>query len=176
MKKSWYAIQTYNGYEHKVKAALERRVAERGEGNSFGAIVVPTGKAIDLVRGKKKSVERRLFPGYILAQIALNDQAWFLVHSTPKVIGFVGEGDTPAVIPDREVQEILQRVEAGVIVPRSKALLEVGEKVKVIDGPFQDFSGTVQAVKTDRSRVSVAITVFGRPTPVELDFCQVEAA
>ncbi len=176
MEKRWYAIQTYSGYEQRVKTALERKIRERKMEDLFGVILVPAGTVIDLVRGKKKSVERRVFPGYVFAQIALDAQSWLLVHSTPKVVGFVAEGDAPAIIPDSQVEEIIRRVEAGTIVPTPSVLLEVGERVKVIDGPFRDFSGTVQAVRSDRSRVSVAISVFGRPTPVELDFCQVEAA
>ncbi len=176
MEKHWYAIQTYNGYEHKINTALERKFLEKGMKGFLGAIVVPTETVIELVRGKKKTVERRLFPGYVLAQIALNEETWDLVHSIPKVIGLVGEGNIPAVISDQEMQEIIRRVEAGIITPRSKVLLTVGESVKVVDGPFRDFTGTVQAVKGDRSRVSVALSVFGRPTPVDLDFCQVEAA
>ncbi len=176
MEKHWYAIQTYNGYERRVKTALERKIRDRGMEESFGAIMVPQTKVIDLVRGKKKTVERRLYPGYLFAQVALNEESWHLVHSIPRLIGFVGQGDAAAIIPDQEVEEIIRKVEAGTVAPQPRVLLEVGEAVKVVDGPFRDFSGTVQAVKGDRSRVSVAISVFGRPTPVELDFCQVEAA
>ncbi len=177
MDKQWYVIRTQVGYEQRVKAALQQKVRERGQEDAFGEIVVPTEKVIDLVRGKKQTVERRLFPGYILVEMAFNQETWHVVHSLPKVVGFVGESDTvPTPIPVQKVQEILQQVEAGMAAPRPKTLFTIGERVKVVEGPFRDFTGTVEAVKPERARVRVAVSVFGRPTPVELDFLQVEAA
>ena len=177
MDKQWYVIRTHVGYEQRVKAALQQKVRERGQESAFGEIVVPTEKVIALVRGKKRAVERRLFPGYLLIEMVFNDDTWHLVHTLPKVVGFVGESDTaPTPLPVQKVQEILQQVEAGLATPRPKTLFTIGEKVKVVEGPFRDFSGTVEAVKPERARVRVAVSVFGRPTPVELDFLQVEAA
>lgn len=177
MEKRWYALQTHVGYEHRVKAALQQKIRECGQEDAFGEIVVPTEKVIDLVRGKKQTVERRLFPGYVFVQMAMTEDTWHLVHSVSKVVGFIGESDTaPTPIPDEKIQELLQRVEAGLAAPRPKTLFTVGERVKVVEGPFRDFTGTVESVKPERSRVRVAVSVFGRPTPVELDFLQVEAA
>ena len=177
MNKQWYAIRTHVGYEQRVKAALQQKIYERGQEDAFGEVVVPTEKVIDLVRGKKQTVERRLFPGYILVEITFDKEIWHLVHSIPKVVGFIGESDTaPTPIPTQKVQKILQQVAAGMAAPRPKTLFTVGEKVKVVEGPLRDFIGTVEAVKPERSRVRVAVSVFGRPTPVELDFLQVAAA
>ncbi|HEV8714980.1 MAG TPA: transcription termination/antitermination protein NusG [Candidatus Binatia bacterium] len=177
MEKQWYALRTQVGYEQRVKAALQQKIRERGQEDAFGEIVVPTEKVIDLVRGKKRTVERRLFPGYLLVEMAFNQETWHVVHSLPKVVGFIGESDTaPTPIPAQKVQEILQQVEAGMATPRPKTLFTIGERVKVVEGPFRDFTGTVEAVKPERARVRVAVSVFGRPTPIELDFLQVEAA
>ena len=177
MEKQWYAIRTHVGYEQRVKMALQQKIHERGREDAFGEVVVPTEKVIDLVRGKKQTVERRLFPGYLLVEMAFTQETWHLVHSIPKVVGFIGESDTaPTPIPAQKIQEILQQVKAGMAAPRPKTLFTLGERVKVVEGPFRDFTGTVEAVKPERARVRVAISVFGRPTPVELDFLQVEAA
>jgi transcriptional antiterminator NusG len=177
MNKQWYALRTHIGYEQRVKAALQQKIRERGQEDAFGAIMVPTEKVIDLVQGKKQTVERRLFPGYLLVELAFNNETWHLVHSIPKVVGFIGESATaPTPIPAQKVQEILRQVAAGMAAPRPKTLFTIGERVKVVEGPFRDFSGTVEAVKPERARVRVAVSVFGRPTPVELDFLQVEAA
>jgi transcriptional antiterminator NusG len=176
MEKLWYVIQTYVGYEHRVKAALERKIRESGKEDLFGEVLVPTERVVDLVRGKRQTVEQRLFPGYLLVQIVLNEEAWHLVHSVPRLVGFLGEGNTPAVLPEEEVQKIVHQIESGKGTPRLKVLFAIGEKVRVVDGPFRDFTGTVEAVRPDRSRIRLSISVFGRPTPVELDFIQVGAA
>lgn len=176
MEKRWYAIQTYVGYEERVKAALEQKVRNKGKGDAFGEVMVPKEKVIDRVRGKRQTVDQRLFPGYIFAQIALDEEIWHLVHSVPKLVGFVGEPDAPVEVAEEEIKKILERIEAGKLSPRPKAIFSVGERVKVTDGPFRDFSGTVQEVRPERSRLRLSISVFGRPTPVELDFVQVEAA
>jgi len=175
MEKRWYAVYVRVGYEHQAKEALKRKIAEAGRGDLFGEILVPTEKVIDLVRGKKQTVKQRLFPGYILIEMVLNEESWHLVRSTPRLVGFVG-GDSPAPIPEEEVREIIHRVETGKVQPRPRLHFTVGERVKVVDGPFRDFTGTVEAVNPQRSRVRVAINVFGRPTPVDLDSIQVEAA
>jgi transcriptional antiterminator NusG len=177
MEKQWYALRTHSGYEHRVKAALQQKVREHDQHDAFGEIIVPTETVIDFVRGKKQTVERRLFPGYLLVEMAFTEDAWHVVHSIPKVVGFLGESDiAPTPIPAQKIEEILQQIETGMAAPRPKTLFTVGEKVKVVEGPFRDFTGTIEAVKPERSRVRVAVGVFGRPTPIELDFLQVEAA
>ena len=176
MHKEWYAVYTQPGYEQRVQAGLKRKTKEVGKESLFGEILVPTERIIELVRGKKRTVERRLFPGYLLVQMALTDEAWHLVHSVPRVLGFVGEGNIPTPLSEADVGEIRRTIEAGKAAPRQKLRFTVGETVKVVDGPFRDFTGTVQEIKPERSRLRVAISVFGRPTPVDLDFIQVQAA
>lgn len=175
MEKRWYALQTYVGFERHVKAVLLQKIRHRPQGESFGEILVPTEKVIELVRGKKRTVERCLFPGYILAEVALNEESWHLVHSVPKVIGFVGKDDHSTSLSNAEVQEIIDQMKAG-MVSRPKFSFSIGQLVKVIEGPFQEFTGIIQAVKPERSRARVAVSVFGWQTPVELDFHQLEAA
>jgi transcriptional antiterminator NusG len=175
MDKKWYAIYTQPGYEQRVQATLKRKIKEAGKETIFGEILVPTEKVIDRVKGKKQTVERRLFPGYVLVQMALTDETWHFVHSIPRVLGFIGEGNNPTPMSDQEVGEIIRTVESTRNAPRPKARFEVGERVKVVDGPFRDFAGTVQEIRPERSMLRVAISVFGRPTPVDLDFVQVEA-
>lgn len=177
MEKQWYMVQVYVGYEHRIKGMLRQKLRESGQEDAVGDIVVPTEKVIDLVRGKKQTVERRLFPGYVLIEMVLNEHTWHLVHSLPRVVGFVGESDMhPTPLHEDEVRKILDQMETGMMTPRPRTVFSIGEKVKVVDGPFRDFAGTVESVKPDRSRVRVAVSVFGRPTPIELDFIQVEAA
>ncbi len=174
MEKQWYVIQTYVGFEHRVKAALERKIQIAGKNNLFGEILLPTQKVLEVVKGKRQAVERRLFPGYLLAQIAFNEESWNLLRSVPKVIGLLGqEADTPSVISEEDVRKI---VETGTAAPRARVVFVVGDNVRVVDGPFRDFTGTVESINSNRSRVRVALSVFGRPTPVDLDFVQVEAA
>ncbi len=177
MHKQWYAVRTHVGYERRVKAVLQKKVHEHGQESLFGEIVVPTEKVIDLVRGKKQTVERCLFPDYVFVEMACTQAARHVVHAIPKIVGFVGEADTaPTPIPTEKIREILQQVEAGMAAPRSRQLFIVGERVKIVEGPLRDFTGTVESVKPERARVRVAVGVFGRPTPMELDFLQVEAA
>jgi transcriptional antiterminator NusG len=177
MQQQWYAIRTQVGYEQKVASALQRKIHEREQDDAFGEIIVPSEKVIDLVRGQKREVERRLFPGYLLVQMVLNDSTWHVVHSVPKVVGFIGESDTsPTPVPADAIEKIRQQVAVGHAVARPRIRFTVGEQIKIVDGPFQDFNGIVESVRPERSRVRVAVSVFGRPTPVELDFVQVEAA
>jgi transcriptional antiterminator NusG len=177
MEKQWYVIQTYVGFEHRVKTALDRKIQIAGKNNLFGEVLVPTEKVMDRLRGKRQTVERRLFPGYVLAQIAFNEESWNLLRSIPKVIGLLGrEPNVPSVISEEEVRKIVQQVESGMASPRRRVLFVAGENVKVVDGPFRDFMGTVESINSNRSRVRVALSVFGRPTPVDLDLIQVEAA
>jgi transcription termination/antitermination protein NusG len=176
MDKKWYAIYTQPGYERRVQGALRRKIKEVQKEAAFGEVLVPTENVIDRVKGKKQTVERRLFPGYVLIQMSLTDETWHVVHSIPRVLGFIGEGNTPTPMSEKEVDEIMRTVESTKSAPRQKARFAVGERVKVVEGPFRDFAGTVQAVRPERSMLRVAINVFGRPTPVDLDFIQVEAA
>jgi len=177
MEKQWYALQTYVGFEKRVKTVLEQKTHDLGRKEAFGEIIIPTEKVVDLVRGKKKTIERRLFPGYVFVEMALNDTTWHLVHSVPKVVSFIGESESvPTPLAPEQVQQIKQQMESTMAAPRPRMVLTIGDKVKVVDGPFRDFTGIVEGVKPERSRVRVAVTVFGRSTPVELDFLQVEAA
>jgi transcriptional antiterminator NusG len=172
--KNWYVVHTYSGYEHKAKAALEERVRALGKQEHFGAVLVPAEKVVELVKGRKKTSSRKFFPGYILVNMELNDETWHIVRATPKVTGFVGGATQPAPISEDEVREITDQMAEGAARPKPKVLFEAGESVKVIDGPFQDFNGTVEEVKPDKGKLRVLISIFGRATPVELDFVQVE--
>jgi transcriptional antiterminator NusG len=176
MAKQWYVIHTYSGYEHKAKAALEERVRALGKESHFGDVLVPAEKVVELVKGRKKTSSRMFFPGYMLVNMELNDETWHIVKSTPKVTGFVGGATQPAPIPESEVREITHQMAEGAARPKPKVLFEAGEQVKVIDGPFQDFNGVVEEVKPDKGKLRVLISIFGRATPVELDFVQVEKA
>jgi len=178
-ERQWYVVHTYSGYEHKVKAALEERIRALGKPELFGEILVPSEKVVELVKGKKKTSSRKFFPGYILVNMLLNNVTWHIVKSTPKVTGFLGGGTDPGsipAIPEEEVREIAHQMEEGAVKPKPKVLFEQGEQVKVIDGPFQDFNGVVEEVKPDKGKLRVLISIFGRATPVELDFVQVEKA
>lgn len=177
MEKNWYALQTYVGFEKRVNAVLQQKIHELGYQESFGEIIIPTEQIIDLVRGKKKTIERRLFPGYVFVEMVFNEATWHVVHSIPRVVGFIGESEAiPTPLALEQVELIKQQMESTRVAPRPRMILTIGDKVKVVDGPFRDFAGIVEAVKPERSRVRVAVTVFGRATPVELDFLQVEAA
>ena len=176
MAKQWYIVHTFSGYEQKAKAALEERIRSLGKQDYFGEIMVPVEKVVELVKGKKKTSSRKFFPGYILVQMELNDETWHVVKETPKVTGFVGGSTNPPPVSDEEVRAITQQMEEGALRPKPKVLFEVGEAIKVVDGPFQDFNGTVEEVKPEKGKVRVLISIFGRATPVELDFVQVEKA
>ncbi|HXG52468.1 MAG TPA: transcription termination/antitermination protein NusG [candidate division Zixibacteria bacterium] len=176
MEKQWYVVKVFVGFERRAKAMLERKIKAAGKEHLFGEIAVPTERVIDLVGGKRRTVEQRLFPGYLFVQMTLDEETQALVRSVPKVLGFLGESGRPVVVPERDVRGVMERVEATALAPRPKMAFFIGEKVRVVDGPFRDFTGTVEAVQSNRSRVRVALSVFGRPTPVDLDFVQVEAA
>lgn len=176
MEKKWYVVHTYSGYEHKAKAALEERVKALGKVEEFGEVLVPAEKVVELVKGRKKTSSRKFFPGYILVNMVLNDETWHVVKSTPKVTGFVGDARNPSPISENEVRDITQQMAEGAARPKPKVQFEAGESVKVIDGPFQDFNGVVEDVKADKGKLRVLISIFGRATPVELDFVQVERA
>lgn len=175
MAKRWYVVHAYSGYEKKVKAALEERIELQSMQESFGDVLVPTEEVVEMRQGQKRKSERKFFPGYVLVQMELNDASWHLVKETPRVMGFIGgKADKPAPITNFEADAILQRVQDGVEKPRPKTLFEVGEVIRVVDGPFNDFNAVVEDVDYERSRLSVAVQIFGRSTPVELDFGQVE--
>ena len=175
MALKWYVVHAYSNFENKVKASLEERIKLHGLEEKFGDIMVPTEEVVEMREGQKRRSERKFFPGYVLVQMEMDDDTWHLVKEVPKVLGFIGGSpDDPAPITDVEANAILNRVEEGVDKPRPKVLFEPGEVVRVIDGPFNDFSGVVENVNYDKSKLRVAVQILGRPTPVELDFGQVE--
>lgn len=173
--KRWYVVHAYSGFERKVKQSLEERIALSKLGQYFGDVLVPTEEVLEMRGGQKRRSERKFFPGYVLIQMVLNDDTWHLVKETPRVMGFIGgTADKPAPITQREVNEILNRLEETVDKPAHKTVYEPGELVRVIEGPFNDFTGTVEEVNYEKNRVRVAVLIFGRSTPVELEFSQVE--
>ncbi len=177
MSKRWYVVHAYSGYEKKVAAALQERVTRMNMQDQFGDILVPTEEVIEMRSGQKRKSERKFFPGYVLVQMELTDESWHLVKETPRVLGFIGgKADKPAPITDREAESILQRVHDSEDKPKPKTMFEPGEMVRVTDGPFNDFNGAVEEVNYDKNRLRVAVMIFGRSTPVELDFNQVEKA
>lgn len=177
MTMQWYVVHAYSGFEKSVMRALKERIERAGMQDSFGEILVPVEEVVEMKGGQKKTTERKFFPGYVLVQMEMNDDSWHLVKSTPKVTGFVGgTANKPAPISEREVDAIMQQMQEGVEKPRPKVLFESGELVRVIDGPFNEFNGTVEEVNYEKSKLRVSVTIFGRATPVELDFSQVEKA
>ncbi|MDG1784076.1 MAG: transcription termination/antitermination protein NusG [Porticoccaceae bacterium] len=177
MSMRWYVVHAYSGYEKKVALAIQDRVQMHNLGDRFGEILVPTEEVVEMKSGQKRTSERMFFPGYVLVQMELDDDSWHLVKETPRVMGFIGgKADKPAPITDKEADLILQRVQDSEETPRPKTMFEPGEMVRVTDGPFNDFNGTVEEVNYGKSKLRVAVSIFGRSTPVELDFTQVEKA
>lgn len=175
MAKAWYVVHAYSGYEKQVLRALLEQIALKGLEDKFGDILVPTEEVVEMRDGKKRKSERKFYPGYVLVQMEMDDETWHLVKSTPRVLGFIGgTAERPVPISEREAQIILQKIETGADKPRPKTLFEAGEVVRVVDGPFADFNGVVEEVDYEKSRVKVAVLIFGRSTPVELEFGQVE--
>ena len=175
MSMRWYVVHAYSGFEGVVKRSLEERIKRFGMEEKFGQILVPTEEVVEMRAGQQRKSERKFFPGYVLVQMDMTDETWHLVKDVPKVMGFIGgTGDRPAPISDKEADAILQQVQEGVEKPRPKVLFEPGEVVRVIDGPFNDFSGVVEEVDYDKSRLKVSVLIFGRSTPVDLEFGQVE--
>jgi transcriptional antiterminator NusG len=175
MSKRWYVVQAYSGYENSVRKSLEERIKRFEMDEFFGDILVPTEEVVEMRDGQKYRSERKFFPGYVLVQMEMNEQSWHLIKDCPKVLGFIGgTSDRPAPISDKEADAILQRVREGVDRPKPKTLFEAGEVVRVVDGPFNDFNGVVEEVNYEKNRLRVAVLIFGRSTPVELDFGQVE--
>ena len=170
--RAWFVVHCYSGYENKVKHNLEQRIESMGMANQIFQVVVPTEEEIEVKEGKRRTVERRVFPGYILVQMLMNDDSWYVVRNTPGVTGFVGMGNKPTPLRQEEVQGILKRMEAEA--PKVKVTFKPGQKVRIVDGPFNDFMGTVDEINMDKAKVRVMVSFFGRETPVELDFLQVE--
>ena len=173
MELKWYIVHTYSGFEKRVQKTLEERISALGQEEYFGKILVPIEQVVELKQGQKRTSSRKFYPGYILVQMALTDETWHTVRNTSKVTGFIGGEVKPTPIPDNEAERILQQMQDGISKPKSKFKFEFGDEIKVIDGPFSNFQGTVEEVKEDKEKLRVLITVFGRPTPIELDFIQV---
>ena len=175
MALKWYVIHAYSNYENKVLQALEERIEREGLQEHFGKIIVPTEEVVEMRAGQQRKSERKFFPGYVLVQMELSDVTWHMVRDVPRVLGFIGgTADKPAAITDAEAELILNRVEDGINKPKPKVLFEVGEVLRVVDGPFKDFDGVVEEVNYEKSRLTVTVMIFGRSTPVDLEFTQVE--
>lgn len=173
MEHKWYVVHTYSGHEEKVKTALSERIKSLGKEEYFSEVLVPSEKVVELIRGEKKTSSQKFFPGYILVKMNLNNETWNIVNNTPKVTGFIGGKNQAAFIPDEEAEKIIGRVKEGGAKPKPKYSFDKGDSIRVIDGPFSNFNGLVDEVKPDRGKLRVLVSIFGRPTPVELDFIQV---
>ncbi len=170
----WYIVQAYSNFEKKVAEAIDKEAKQKGLDHLFEKIFVPTERVVEVRRGRKVDAERKFFPGYVLVRAELTDEVYHLIKNTPKVTGFLGSDSRPVPISDGEVEQILKQVQEGVDSPKASVLFEVGEQVRVADGPFVSFNGIVQEVEEERSRLKVEVLIFGRPTPVDLEFGQVE--
>jgi transcriptional antiterminator NusG len=169
----WYIVHVYSGFENKVKASLEERISASPNPDKFGEVLVPTEEVVELVKGKRRTSARKFYPGYILVRMKLDDETWHIVNDTAKVTGFLGGRDKPAPLSDEEAERIINRMEAGKIKPQPKYSFDSGDEVRVIDGPFTNFNGTVEEVNQEKGKIKVLVSIFGRSTPVELDFVQV---
>jgi len=170
----WYVVQAYSSFEDKVVERLTERIERSGLAEQFGEIIVPREEVVELKKGQKVSSQRKFFPGYILVEMEMNDETWHVVKDTPQVSGFLGSGGKPRPMPAREVEALKQQIEEGVERPRPKVMFDIGDAVRVMDGPFASFNGVVEEVMEDKAKLKVSVSIFGRPTPVELDFVQVE--
>lgn len=173
MAQYWYIVHTHTGFEEKVKKTLEERIRSAGQEEFFGEILIPTEQVVEMVKGSRKESSRKFFPGYILVKMELNDASWHTVHDTPRVTGFVGDNLNPQPLSDADAEKIIGRIEEGASTPRPKVVFDEGDVVRVIDGPFANFQGVVEEVFPDKGRVRVMVSIFGRSTPVELEFFQV---
>ena len=173
-QRAWYVIHCYSGYENKVRHNLEQRIETMGMKDKIFDVVIPTQEEIEVKDGKRRTVERHVFPGYVLVNMILSEESWYVVRNTPGVTGFVGMGNSPTALRPEEVSQILKRMEAEA--PHIKVTFKTGERIRIVDGPFNDFRGTVAEIDMERSKVRVMVNFFGRETPVELDFLQVEKA
>ncbi|WP_304671077.1 transcription termination/antitermination protein NusG [Neisseria polysaccharea] len=175
MSKKWYVVQAYSGFEKNVQRTLEERIAREEMGDYFGQILVPVEKVVDIRNGRKTISERKSYPGYVLVEMEMTDDSWYLVKSTPRVSGFIGgTANKPMPISQREAEIILQQVQTGAEKPKPKIEFEVGQQIRVNEGPFADFNGVVDEVNYERNKLRVSVQIFGRETPVELEFGQVE--
>jgi len=174
MAKNWYVVHTYSGYEQKAKQALEERIKSSKMGDLFEEVLIPSEPVLEVKKGAKKTSSRRFFPGYILVKMELDDTTWHLVKGTPKVTGFVGGSTNPPMVPEEEVLRITRQIEEGTLKPKPKVEFEKGESVKVVSGPFSTFTGIVNEVSAEKGKLKVLVSIFGRSTPIELDFSQVE--
>ena len=172
IEKAWYVLHTYSGYEKKVKRNLERQIEDRGLQDQIFQVVVPVEEEVEIKDGQRRIVERKIFPGYVLVEMIMDDETWFLVRNTPGVTGFVGSGLRPAPLPMPEVDKIMKRMHSEA--PKIRVTFHTGQKVRIIDGPFTDFNGVVEEVDTDRGKVRLTVSFFNRDTPLELDFLQIE--
>lgn len=174
MAKNWYVIHTYSGYEQKAKQALLERIKSEHAEELFEDVMVPSEDVVEMKKGVKKTSKRQFFPGYILVKMELNEKTWHLVKGTPKITGFVGGSMNPPIVPEEEVKRITKQIEEGTLKPKPKVQFEKGEDVKVINGPFATFAGIVEDVNEEKGRLRVLVSIFGRSTPIELEFTQVE--
>ena len=175
MAKRWYVVHVYSGFEQQAVRSIKERIAHAGLEDKFGEILVPTEEVVEMRAGQKRKSDRKFFPGYVLIHMEMDDETWHFVKDVPKVMGFIGgTSDRPAPISDKEAQRIIDRIQEGVEKPRPKVLFEPGEVVRVVDGPFADFNGVVEEINYEKDRLRVAVTIFGRSTPVDLSFGQVE--
>lgn len=173
MALKWYIVHVYSGFESKVKSALEEKMASSLYPEKFGKVLVPTEEIVELAKGKRKTSSRKFYPGYILVRMELDDETWHIVNSTAKVTGFLGGREKPTPISDEEAEQILNRMEAGKLKPQPKYFFESGDEIRVVDGPFTNFNGTVEEVNPEKGKIKVLVSIFGRSTPVELEFVQV---
>ncbi|NTU50052.1 MAG: transcription termination/antitermination protein NusG [Desulfobulbaceae bacterium] len=173
MARHWYIVHTYSGFEEQVKTGMLERVKNAGQEEMFGEVLVPTEQVVEMVKGSRKTSSRKFFPGYILVNVDLNDETWHTVRDTPKVTGFVGNDMNPVPLSDEEAMKIIGRIKDGALKPKPKVSFEFGDAVRVIDGPFTNFQGVVDEVFPDKGRVRVLVSIFGRETPVELEYIQV---
>jgi len=169
----WYVLHVYSGFESKVKLALEERIAASPYPDKFDEIMIPTEQVVELVKGKRKTSSRKFYPGYILIRMELDEQTWHLVNNTDKVSGFLGGREKPAPLSDEEAERILNRMQSGQVKPQPKYFFEAGDEIRVTDGPFTNFNGTVEEVNPEKGKIKVLVSIFGRSTPVELEFVQV---
>ncbi len=173
MALKWYIVHVYSGFESKVKMALEEKITAYSHPDKFGEVLVPTEQIVELVKGKRKTSTRKFYPGYILVKMELDDETWHIVNDTAKVSGFLGGREKPTPISDEEAKQILSRMEAGKLKPKPKYYFETGDEIRVIDGPFTNFNGVVEEVNPEKGKIRVLVSIFGRSTPVELEFVQV---
>ncbi len=174
MSQNWYVVHTYSGFEQKAKLALQERIKSLRMDAFFGEVLVPSESVVEMKKGVRKTTTRKFFPGYILVKMELNDETWHVVKGTPKITGFVGNSTNPPIVPEEEVLRITQQIDEGTLRPKPKVSFEKGEGVRVVDGPFATFSGVVEEVNAEKGKLKVLVSIFGRATPVELDFIQVE--